>query len=124
MGREYCEPDGAICTSRMHIAAKLAMRPGLRVLDIGSGWGGLGLTLARDFGAEVTGVTLSREQHAMANTRAREAGLSDKVRFELMDYRDVTGTFDRIVSVGMFEHVGVGYYPQYFGKLVFLNLKN
>ncbi|MBK45616.1 MAG: SAM-dependent methyltransferase [Roseovarius sp.] len=102
---------------KRHIAKKLLIEPGMTVLDIGSGWGGLGLTLARDFGAEVTGVTLSREQHAMANTRAREAGLSDKVRFELMDYRDVTGTFDRIVSVGMFEHVGVPHYDTYFATV-------
>jgi len=89
----------------------------MRVLDIGCGWGGMGLTLARDFGAEVTGVTLSREQHEMANARAARAGLSDRVRFELMDYRDVRGQFDRIVSVGMFEHVGVPHYDDYFATV-------
>jgi len=86
----------------------------MRVLDIGCGWGGMGLTLARDHGADVLGVTLSREQHAMATARAEKAGLADKARFELMDYRKVEGSFDRIVSVGMFEHVGVPHYDEYF----------
>ena len=97
-----------------HIAGKLLIEPGMRVLDIGCGWGGMGLTLARDYGAEVLGVTLSREQHAMANARARAAGLQDRAKFELMDYRKVEGKFDRIVSVGMFEHVGVPHYDEYF----------
>jgi len=97
-----------------HIARKLLIEPGMRVLDIGSGWGGMGLTLARDFGAEVTGVTLSREQYEMANARARKEGLAGKVRFDLMDYRDVQGQFDRIVSIGMFEHVGVPHYDAFF----------
>ena len=97
-----------------HIARKLMIEPGMRVLDIGCGWGGMGLTLARDYGADVTGVTLSTEQHAMANTRAQKAGLSDRARFEMIDYRDVQGRFDRIVSVGMFEHVGVPHYNTYF----------
>jgi len=97
-----------------HIAGKLRIKPGMRVLDIGCGWGGMGLTLARDYGAEVLGVTLSREQHAMANARAEKAGLADRARFELLDYRKVAGQFDRIVSVGMFEHVGVPHYGGYF----------
>jgi len=97
-----------------HIAAKLLVEPGMRVLDIGCGWGGLALTLARDYGAEVVGVTLSEEQHAEAEARAREAGLAEKTRFELMDYREVEGRFDRIVSVGMFEHVGVPHYHEFF----------
>jgi len=97
-----------------HIAAKLLIEPGMKVLDIGCGWGGMGLTLARDYGAEVTGVTLSEEQHAMANARAEKAGLSDKARLHLMDYRDVQGQFDRIVSIGMFEHVGVPQYDTFF----------
>ncbi|WP_135501163.1 SAM-dependent methyltransferase [Roseovarius aestuariivivens] len=97
-----------------HIAGKLLIEPGMRVLDIGCGWGGMALTLARDYGAEVLGVTLSEEQHAVACARADKAGLSDRARFELMDYRDVTGTFDRVVSVGMFEHVGVPHYREYF----------
>ena len=97
-----------------HIAGKLLIEPGMKVLDIGCGWGGMGLTLARDYGAEVTGVTLSTEQYNMANKRAEEAGLADRCTFELMDYRDVKGQFDRIVSVGMFEHVGIPHYEEYF----------
>ena len=100
-----------------HIARKLLIEPGMRVLDIGCGWGGLGLTLARDYGAEVTGITLSTEQHAMANRRAEEAGLAQRAKFLLTDYRDITGEFDRIVSVGMFEHVGVPHYETYFRSL-------
>jgi cyclopropane-fatty-acyl-phospholipid synthase len=97
-----------------HIAGKLLLEPGMDVLDIGCGWGGMALTLARDYGARVLGVTLSEEQHKMATERAEAAGLSDRVRFELIDYRAVKGQFDRIVSVGMFEHVGVPYYREYF----------
>ena len=89
-----------------HIAAKLAIQPGMRVLDIGCGWGGMALYLHRKLGAEVLGVTLSEEQLGVARQRAADAGVADKVRFELIDYRQVTGQFDRIVSVGMFEHVG------------------
>jgi cyclopropane-fatty-acyl-phospholipid synthase len=114
----FARPDMTLeeaqVAKKHHIAKKLLIEPGMRVLDIGCGWGGMGLTLARDFGAEVLGVTLSREQHAMANMRAEQAGLADRVRFELMDYRDVQGQFDRIVSVGMFEHVGVPHYDAYF----------
>ena len=97
-----------------HIARKLRIEPGMRVLDIGCGWGGMGLTLARDYGAEVLGVTLSSEQHAIANERAQKAGLADRAKFEIKDYRLLEGTFDRIVSVGMFEHVGVPHYREYF----------
>ncbi len=89
-----------------HIAAKLALKPGMRVLDIGSGWGGLAIYLHKKTGAEVLGVTLSEEQIKVAKARAAAEGIADKVKFELIDYRHVTGTFDRIVSVGMFEHVG------------------
>ena len=99
---------------KAHIAGKLMIEPGMRVLDIGCGWGGLGLTLARDYGARVVGVTLSEEQHRVANERARAAGLADRAEFHLMDYRDVEGTFDRVVSVGMFEHVGAPHYREYF----------
>ncbi len=106
--------EQAQAAKKRHIADKLLLKPGMRVLDIGCGWGGMALTLARDYGAEVVGVTLSKEQHALATRRAAEAGLSDKVQFHLMDYRAVTGTFDRIVSVGMFEHVGVPHYRAYF----------
>lgn len=106
--------DEAQEVKKQHIAKKLLIEPGMRVLDIGCGWGGMGLTLARDYGAEVTGVTLSEEQHAMANARAKKAGLAGKAQFHLMDYRDVTGQFDRIVSIGMFEHVGVPQYDTFF----------
>ena len=99
------------------IARKLRIEPGMRVLDIGCGWGGLGLTLARDYGADVTGVTLSREQHAFAQRRVHKEGLEDQVRFKLQDYRTVDGTFDRIVSVGMFEHVGAPHYKDYFNAV-------
>jgi len=97
-----------------HIARKLCLKPGMRVLDIGCGWGGMALTLARDYGVHVTGVTLSKEQHALATKRAADASLTDKIDIQLRDYRDVTGQFDRIVSVGMFEHVGVPHYNEYF----------
>ncbi len=99
---------------KAHIASKLLIEPGMRVLDIGCGWGGMGLTLARDFGARVVGVTLSEEQHRIAQSRAETEGLSELVEFRLMDYRHVTETFDRIVSVGMFEHVGAPHYDEYF----------
>jgi cyclopropane-fatty-acyl-phospholipid synthase len=99
------------------IAAKLALRPGLKILDIGSGWGDLALYLARTTNVDVVGVTLSQEQHALANDKARQLGLSDRVRFELTDYREVSGRFDRIVSVGMFEHVGVHHYDEFFAKI-------
>ncbi len=109
--------DDAQLAKKRHLAAKLLLnKPGQRVLDIGCGWGGLGLYLAEVARADVTGVTLSQEQHAVANERAAEAGLSERARFNLQDYRDVPGPFDRIVSVGMFEHVGVGYYEEFFKK--------
>ncbi len=98
------------------IAAKLQLRPGLKVLDIGSGWGGLALYLAHLENVEIVGVTLSREQHALSSARAQRAGLAGRVRFELIDYRALEGRFDRIVSVGMFEHVGVGHYDEFFAK--------
>ncbi|MFM2354712.1 MAG: Cyclopropane-fatty-acyl-phospholipid synthase [Pseudomonadota bacterium] len=102
---------------KAHIAGKLLLRPGLRVLDIGCGWGGMAITLARDYGVHVLGVTLSEEQHRIANERVRAAGLQDRVEIRLTDYRDVTGRFDRIVSVGMFEHVGVPQFRTYFRKV-------
>ncbi len=108
--------DDAQLAKRRHIAAKLLIEPNASALDIGSGWGGLGLYLAEICGARVTGVTLSREQLATSRVRADEKGLSDRVDFRFCDYRDVTGTFDRLVSVGMFEHVGVGFYDDYFRK--------
>jgi cyclopropane-fatty-acyl-phospholipid synthase len=102
---------------KRHIAAKLLLKPGDRVLDIGSGWGGMGLFLAEQFGAEVTGVTLSKEQHAVSSRRALEGGVADRVRFKLLDYRQESGRYDRIVSVGMFEHVGAAHYVEYFNKV-------
>ena len=87
------------------------------MLDIGSGWGGLGLHLANREDISVTGVTLSEEQHRISNQRALDAGLAERVRFDMLDYRKVEGEFDRIVSVGMFEHVGIGHYAEYFNKL-------
>jgi cyclopropane-fatty-acyl-phospholipid synthase len=113
--------DDAQLAKKRHLAAKLLMEPGkshqdLRVLDIGCGWGGLGLYLAEVTGAKVAGVTLSQEQHAIANERAAENGLAERARFLMQDYRDVEGPFDRIVSVGMFEHVGVGHYDTFFRK--------
>jgi cyclopropane-fatty-acyl-phospholipid synthase len=110
--------EEAQAAKKHHIAAKLCLnRPDLTVLDIGSGWGGLGLTLARDYGARVLGVTLSTEQLAESRARAEAEGLADRVRFELTDYRAVSERFDRIVSVGMFEHVGVVHYRQFFTTL-------
>ncbi|PWE33341.1 SAM-dependent methyltransferase [Maritimibacter sp. 55A14] len=106
--------EQAQADKKAHIARKLLLEPGQSVLDIGCGWGGMGLTLARDFGARVTGVTLSTEQQAVARRRAKSEGLEDRAEFHLMDYREVTGRFDRIVSVGMFEHVGVPHYREYF----------
>jgi len=109
--------EEAQTAKKRHLAAKLNLRPGLRVLDIGCGWGGLALHLARENGVEVLGVTLSTEQLEVARERAAQADLSDRVRFELRDYRTLTESFDRVVSVGMFEHVGVPQYPAFFDKL-------
>ena len=102
---------------KTHLAAKLLLRSGDRVLDIGSGWGGLGLYLADQADVDVTGVTLSHEQHELSNERASAAGLSDRVRFKLQDYREEGGRYERIVSVGMLEHVGLGHYREFFGKV-------
>jgi cyclopropane-fatty-acyl-phospholipid synthase len=102
---------------KRHIAAKLLLKPGQRVLDIGSGWGGMGLFLSQQFGVDVTGVTLSKEQHAVSSQRALEGGVADRVRFKLLDYRQEPGQYDRIVSVGMFEHVGATHYLEYFTKV-------
>ena len=109
--------DTAQLNKKRHIAAKLLLRPGQRVLDIGSGWGGLALYLANECGVEVTGLTLSVEQHRVAVRRAAAAGLSDRVRFYLRDYRQEFGRYDRIVSVGMFEHVGINHYSAFFARL-------
>lgn len=99
------------------IARKLRLQPGMQVLDIGSGWGGLAVYLAQEAGVEVTGVTLSREQLRVAQADAERLGLQDQVRFHLRDYRKHTGEYDRIVSVGMFEHVGARHYPAFFRQM-------
>jgi cyclopropane-fatty-acyl-phospholipid synthase len=117
----FLSPEDDIETAqeqkKRHIAAKLYLnKPGLKVLDIGSGWGGLGLSLARAVDCDLTGVTLSREQHALSTQRVKDAGLEERVRFNLQDYREVEGTFDRLVSVGMFEHVGKKNYAEFFAK--------
>ena len=108
--------DDAQLAKKRHVAAKLLIEPGLSVLDIGSGWGGLALYLAEQCGAAVTGVTLSVEQFGIARARATSNGFAGSVDFRLQDYRAVQGQFDRIVSVGMFEHVGVSYYDAFFSK--------
>ncbi len=109
--------ETAQLAKKQHIAAKLLLEPGQRVLDIGCGWGGLALFLAKVADVKVTGITLSREQLAVAQRRAREEGLEDRVDFQLIDYRLLDGQFDRIVSVGMFEHVGRPNYETYFGAI-------
>lgn len=101
---------------KAHIAAKLHLKPGMKVLDIGCGWGGMALYLHRTCGVDVTGITLSEEQLKIARQRAADAGVADHVRFELIDYRDMAGPFDRIVSVGMFEHVGTAHYRAFFNQ--------
>src|SRR5712672_2553303 len=108
--------DDAQLAKKRHLAAKLLIERGSRVLDIGAGWGGLWLYLAEMAGANVTGVTLSSEQLQVSNARAAEKNLSGSAKFFLEDYRDISGPFDRIVSVGMFEHVGVDFYETYFRR--------
>ena len=108
--------DDAQLAKKRHLAAKLLIEPGEHVLDIGSGWGGLACYLAETCGARVDGVTLSNQQLGFSRARAQEAGLGDRVQFHLTDYRDISHLYDRIVSVGMFEHVGVGFYEAYFRK--------
>jgi len=114
----FARPDMTLeeaqTAKKRHIARKLMLQPGHRVLDIGCGWGGMALTIAERADVEVLGVTLSTEQLEVARARAKTAGVEDRVKFELMDYRHLQGRFDRIVSVGMFEHVGVPHYPDYF----------
>jgi cyclopropane-fatty-acyl-phospholipid synthase len=109
--------EEAQLAKKRHLAAKLLVSPEQRVLDIGCGWGGLGLTLAKECGARVDGVTLSVEQLATAQARAQAAGLAGRAQFSLTDYRDVEGPYDRIVSVGMFEHVGRPNFQTYFDQV-------
>ena len=118
----FLSPDDSLeeaqLNKKRHLAAKLYLnRPGLKILDIGSGWGGLGIYLATESEADVTGITLSNEQHKISNERAGHANRGDRVRFHMHDYREATGQYDRIVSVGMFEHVGRPNYPDYFRKI-------
>jgi cyclopropane-fatty-acyl-phospholipid synthase len=109
--------ERAQAAKKAHIAGKLALSPGQRVLDIGCGWGGMALSLAKGCDVHVTGITLSEEQLRVARSRAEAAGMSDRVTFELKDYRDVDETFDRIVSVGMFEHVGRTHFDTFFAAV-------
>lgn len=112
--------DEAQAAKKRHLAAKLLLEPGQRVLDIGSGWGGLALTLAEEHGVDVMGATLSLEQWQEASARAAKRGLDRQVSFDLRDYRDLRGTYDRIVSVGMFEHVGPAHHGAFFAKIAAL----
>ena len=115
--RDEMTLEEAQAAKKRHIAAKLALAPGQKVLDIGCGWGGLALSLAEAADVSVRGVTLSDEQLTMARARAATQGLSDRVSFSLTDYRDIDGHFDRIVSVGMFEHVGRPHYQAFFDAI-------
>ncbi len=115
------KPDDNLETAQLakkrHIAAKMNLASGQKVLDIGCGWGGMGLYLATCENLQVEGVTLSEEQHAIANGRALEMGFAERVQFSLKDYRHLEPTYDRIVSVGMFEHVGLRHYEEFFGTV-------
>ena len=111
---EQTSLEQAQLDKKAHLAAKMYLKPGMKVLDIGCGWGGFALYLNRHYGCEVLGVALAEDQIAFCRERAEAAGVADKVRFELMDYRDVTGEFDRISSVGLLEHVGTPHYPQFY----------
>jgi cyclopropane-fatty-acyl-phospholipid synthase len=108
--------EEAQADKKAHIAAKLYLKPGMRVLDIGCGWGGTALYLNRVADVDVLGITLSEEQLKVARRRAEEAGVADRVKFELIDYRHLDGSFDRIVSIGMFEHVGAAHYEEFYAK--------
>jgi cyclopropane-fatty-acyl-phospholipid synthase len=114
----YLTPDDSLEVAQenklRHIASKMDIRPGQKILDIGCGWGSMSIYLAQNFDVEVLGITLSVEQHKLAEQRVAKLGLGHKVRFELRDYREVQGQFDRIVSVGMLEHVGAKHLPGYF----------
>jgi cyclopropane-fatty-acyl-phospholipid synthase len=117
----YRSPDETLeqaqTQKKRHLAAKLLLRPGQKLLDIGSGWGGLALYLAEAEGVHVTGITLSAEQYRYAQRRAQALGKEEQVEFRIADYRHEANRYDRIVSVGMFEHVGIGHYQEYFRKI-------
>lgn len=114
----FDEPNISLAQAQLakkrHIATKLYLQPGMKVLDIGCGWGGMAMYIAEQFDCQVTGITLSEQQCSLARQRVNEKGLQDKVHIELMDYRNVNQKFDRVVSVGMFEHVGLNHYLEYF----------
>ena len=116
----YTDPANSLEQAQLdkkaHLAAKLHVKPGMRVLDIGCGWGGLALYLHRMYDVDVLGIALAPDQIAFCKERAEEAGVADRVQFELLDYRDVEGPFDRIVSVGLIEHLGTPHYPGFFAK--------
>ncbi|HVF37329.1 MAG TPA: cyclopropane-fatty-acyl-phospholipid synthase family protein [Sphingomicrobium sp.] len=116
----YRDPGNSLEQAQLdkkaHIAAKLNLKPGMRVLDIGCGWGGLALYLHRHYDVDVLGIALAPDQIEFCRERAAEAGVSDQVKFELKDYRDLTGTFDRITNVGLIEHLGTPHYPGFFAK--------
>ena len=116
----YRDPQDSLEQAQLdkkaHIAAKLNLKPGMKVLDIGCGWGGLALYLHRHYDCEVLGVALAPDQIEFCNERAKELGVDDKVKFELLDYRDVEGQFDRITSVGLIEHLGTPHHPGFFAK--------
>jgi cyclopropane-fatty-acyl-phospholipid synthase len=116
----YRDPNNSLEQAQLdkkaHIAAKLHLKPGMKVLDIGCGWGGLALYLHRHYDVDVLGVALAPDQIEFANIRAAELGVQDRVKFKLMDYRDVEGPFDRISSVGLIEHLGTPHYPGFFQK--------
>jgi cyclopropane-fatty-acyl-phospholipid synthase len=117
----FTDPNNDIDTAQMDkkrlLASKLLLKKGMRVLDIGCGYGGLAIYLAKNFAVEVTGITLSIEQHQIAVERAKQEGVADLVKFEIRDYRDEIGKYDRIVSVGMFEHVGIEHYQEFFSQI-------
>jgi cyclopropane-fatty-acyl-phospholipid synthase len=114
----FLKPDDSLEQAQLdkkaHLAAKLHLKPGMRVLDIGCGWGGLALYLHRHYDVDVLGVALAPDQIAFCKERAQAAGVADRVKFELMDYRDIQGPFDRIVSVGLIEHLGQPHFPGFF----------
>jgi cyclopropane-fatty-acyl-phospholipid synthase len=115
--RQGTDLEAAQLAKYHNLCRMIDLQPGHRLLEIGSGWGGFAMTAARDFGAEVTSITISKAQHELASRRVAEAGLQDRVEIRLLDYRDVTGAYDRVASIEMFEAVGERYWPTYFGQI-------